>query len=231
MPRDYLSRISDRGKKLDVYQEAAESLTATKVLDLGEGKLEKQLGYLAQDVKGELGRAKKIYDSLKREHGARLGEEILQRYIKSNEQQFKTLKKLSVAVDDFRELGLSEEQIAFVLRKEVGGIQGWQGIMNHVYIPKAPKPEITSELYKAETDKRRNVAPVGQMLDELGRSYKEDQFPLPQPTAQRPPALSDRLPSLIQETVESIPDTASSLYNRARQFLRSEEEKKLMGGS
>tara|TARA_R100000664_G_C2758982_1_gene148301 strand:+ start:2710 stop:6771 length:4062 start_codon:yes stop_codon:yes gene_type:complete len=231
MPRDYLSRISDRGKKLDVYQEAAESLTATKVLDLGEGKLEKQLGYLAQDVKGELGRAKKIYDSLKREHGARLGEEILQRYIKSNEQQFKTLKKLSVAVDDFRELGLSEEQIAFVLRKEVGGIQGWQGIMNHVYIPKAPKPEITTELYKAETDKRRNVAPVGQMLDELGRSYKEDQFPLPKPTAQRPPALSDRLPGLIQETVESIPDTASGLYNRARQFLRSEEEKKLMGGS
>ena len=103
--------------------------------------------------------------------------------------------------------------------------------MNHVYVPKAPKPEITTELYKADTGKRRNVAPVGQMLDELGRSYREDQFPLPQPTAQRPPALSDRLPGLIQETVESIPDTASGLYNRARQFLRSEEEKKLMGGS
>jgi len=227
MPRDYLSRISDRGKKLDVYQEAAESLTATKVLDLGEDKLEKQLGYLAQDVKGELGRAKNIYNSLKREHGARLGEEILQRYIQSNEQQFKVLRRLSVAVDDFRELGLSEEQIAFVLRKEVGGIQGWQGIMNHVYVPKAPKPEITTKLYEAETDKRRNVAPVGQMLDELGRSYKEDQFPLPQPTQERPMPLSEQLPDLIKQA----PQQASGLYNRARQFLRSEEEKKLMGGS
>jgi len=31
--------------------------------------------------------------------------------------------------------------------------------------------------------------------------------------------------------VESLPDTTSNLYNRASQFLRSEEEKKLMGGS
>ena len=134
---------------------------------------------------------------------------------------------MSVAVDDFRELGLSEEQIAFVLRKEVGGIQGWQGIMNHVYVPKAPKPEITTELYEAETDKRRNVVPVGQMLDELGRSYEEDKFPLPQPTQERPVPLSEQLPDLIQQAPQQI----SGLYNRARQFLRSEEEKKLMGGS
>ena len=99
--------------------------------------------------------------------------------------------------------------------------------MNHVYVPKAPKPEITTELYKADTGKRRNVAPVGQMLDELGRSYKEDQFPLPQPTAQRPTPLSERLPGLIEQAPQQI----SGLYNRARQFLRSEEEKKLMGGS
>lgn len=230
MPRDYLSRISDRGKKLDVYQEAAESLTATKVLDLGEGKLQTRLGYLAQDVKDELKRAKKIYDSLKREHGAIRGEEILHRYIESNQQQFKVLKKLSVAIDDARELGLSEQQIAFELRKNVGGIQGWRGIMNHVYVPKAPKPEITTELYRAETDKRRNVAPVGQMLDEVGRSYREDQFPQSQPTAQRPVPLAGRLPGIIQETVEQAPQQISSLYDRARQFLRSEEEKKLMGG-
>ena len=69
------------------------------------------------------------------------------------------------------------------------------------------------------------------MMDDFGDRYGDIQFPAvpQQPPKQQP--MADRLPGLIQETVESIPDTTSNLYNRARQFLRSEEEKKLMGGS
>ena len=103
--------------------------------------------------------------------------------------------------------------------------------MNNIYMPMAAKASITNKLYEADIDKRRNVSPVKGMMDDFGSRYGDVQFP---ETPQQPPTpqpMADRLPGIIQETVESIPDTASSLYKRASQFLRSEEEKKLMGGS
>lgn len=103
--------------------------------------------------------------------------------------------------------------------------------MNNSYMPMAPKASITNKLYEAEIDKRRNVSPVKGLMDDFGNRYGDIQFPEAPQQPPNPQPMSDRLPSFIQETVESIPDTTSNLYNRASQFLRSEEEKKLMGGS
>ena len=78
--------------------------------------------------------------------------------------------------------------------------------------------------------KRRNVAPVDQMIAESDRSRREDVLPA-RPTPQpMQPDLTETVPEAVRQTVEDIPAAASQLYNRASQFLRQQEEEKLMGG-
>jgi len=231
IPRERLSRISRQGKKLDLYREAAESFTAIKVNDMSPKKIVDNLGYRAYQLKDELGSAIKYYESLKNERGGITQEEILYRFKKSNEMQYKLLRDFSIAIEDARTQGATNQEIAFKLRKEIGGVKGWRGLMNNSYMPMAPKASITNKLYEAEIDKRRNVSPVKGLMDDFGNRYGDIQFPEAPQQPPTPQPMSDRLPGLIQETVESLPDTTSNLYDRASQFLRSEEEKKLMGGS
>ena len=137
---------------------------------------------------------------------------------------------MSIAFDDARTLGLSEEKIAKIVR-DVGGLDGWRGILNHVYIPMAPKASVSIELYRAAADKRRNVAPAEVMSEEVARSYREDrlpQRPTPQPMA---PDLTEVIPEAVRGAVEAIPQQLDQLSNRASAFLRQQEEEKLMGGS
>ena len=224
--KDRLSSISERKKKLDLYDEAFQSVTSIKFM---ETDVKKKLGYKLQESKGQMGAVKAIYQSLQKEYGSRLPEEILYRFQKSNAQNFKAVRDLSIAFDDARTLGLTEEQIAEVVR-DVGGVPGWRSVFNHIYIPISPKASVTNELYRAAVDKRRNVSPLAEMEEEVGRSYREDILPA-RPTPQpRPTPLTETLPEQIKEAVESIPDNLSGLYNRASRFLREQEEEKLLGG-
>ena len=221
-----LSRISEKDKKLDVYDEAFQAASGAKFI---ETEIKKRLGYKVQEAKGELGAAKKIYENLKKEHGSRLPEEILYRFKKSNQQRFKRIRDLSVAFDDARTLGLNEEQIANIVRS-AGGLDGWRAILNHVYIPMSPKASVSVDLYRAAVDKRRNVVPIEQMQQEFAKSYEQDALPA-RPTPQpMQPDLTETVPEAIKETVEAIPGAVNQLYNRASQFLREQEEEKLMGG-
>ena len=87
---------------------------------------------------------------------------------------------------------------------------------------------MTVGAYEADKQKVRNVAPVGELLDELGRQYEtRTGLPKPPPREPRLPPLLDRAEQGVREAVQQAP----SVIQRARQFLRSEEEKKLMGGS
>ena len=222
-----LSRISERRKKLDVYDEAFQAASGAKFV---ETEVKKRLGYKVQEAKREFAAARKLYEDLKKESGARIPEEILYRFKKSNQQRFKKVRDLSVAFDDARTLGLNEEEISKVV-KEAGGLDGWRSILNHIYIPMSPKASVTIDMYRAAVDKRRNVAPVDQMIAESDRSRREDVLPA-RPTPQPMQTdLTETVPEAVRQTVEDIPAAASQLYNRASQFLRQQEEEKLMGGS
>ena len=221
-----LSRIGERRKKLDVYDEAFQSASGVKFI---ETDIKKKLGYKVQEAKREFAAARKLYEDLKKEHGARIPEEILYRFQKSNQQRFKRVRDLSVAFDDARTLGLNEEEISKVV-KDAGELDGWRSILNHIYIPMSPKASVTIDMYRAAVDKRRNVAPVDQMIAESDRSRREDVLPA-RPTPQpMQPDLTQTIPQAVKETVEAIPQQASQLYDRASQFLRKQEEDKLMGG-
>ena len=229
IPREKLSRIKGT-KKLDLYKEAAESITAFKVKDLSPKNIANSLRYKAQEVKDELGDAINIYNSMKNQRRGITQDEFIYNFQKSNNQQYKILRDFSIAIQDARELGVSDREIAKVLRLQVGGVRGWRGLMNNTYTPAPPKASVAIEQRKVDKYSRRNIAPVRRLVDEVTERF-DQKFPEVPVTPAPPEPMADRLPGIIQETVESIPDTASSLYKRASQFLRSEEEKKLMGGS
>jgi hypothetical protein len=229
IPTEKLSRIKGT-KKLDLYKEAAESITAFKVKDLSPRNIAISLRYKTQEFKKELGDAINIYNSMKNQQRGITPEEFRYNFQKSNAQQYKILRDFSILIQDARELGVSDKEIAKVLRLEVGGVKGWRGLMQNIYTPTPPKASVAIEQRKVDEYSRRNIVPVREQVEFLRKRF-DQKFPEVPVTPAPPEPMADRLPGLIQETVESIPDTASGLYNRARQFLRSEEEKKLMGGS
>ena len=53
----------------------------------------------------------------------------------------RSFRDLSIAIDDARLLGVTNEKIAKVLSKQVGGIADWRALMNNVFIltPQATK--------------------------------------------------------------------------------------------
>ena len=221
-------RVSERGRQLDFIGEMVEAGTGIKTI---KTDMKRSLGYKAQEAKRELAAATEDYRALKKAYGPRGEEEFLDEFRRANERKYKAVRDLSIVVGDARLLGISDEEIAFILRKEVGGVGDWRALMNNTFIPYKPPVSVTVGAYDADKEKVRNVAPVGELLQELNKIYDRGQDLPPAPPPQpRAAPLTETFPEQIKETIESIPENLSGLYNRASRFLREQEEDKLMGG-
>ena len=210
-------RVSEGGRQLDFIDEMVQAGTGVKTIKLD---MKRSLGYKAQEAKAEFAAATDDYRALKKAYGPRGEEEFLDEFRMANERKYKMARDLSITIDDARLLGVSDEEIANILRKEIGGVADWRAIMNHTFIPYKPPASITIGAYEADKEKVRNVAPVGKLLEELNKVYEtQPKLPLPPTPDTRPTPLPDRLPDIIRGASQ-----------RASQFLRDLEEEKLLGG-
>lgn len=218
-------RVSERREQLDFFNEMFQAGSGVKTIKLN---MKKSLEYKAQEAKRQLAAATDDYRELKKAAGPRGEEEFLDEFRRANDRKYKMVRDLSVAIDDARLLGVTDEEISFILREEVGGVADWRSLMNHKFIPYKPPVSVTVGAYEADKQKVRNVAPVGELLSELNKQYEtRANIPKPPPREPRLPPLLDRAEQGVREAVQQAPN----VIQRARQFLRSEEEKKLMGGS
>ena len=128
-------RVSERREQLDFFNEMFQAGSGVKTIKLN---MKKSLEYKAQEAKRELAAATADYRALKKAAGPRGEEEFLDEFRRANDRKYKMVRDLSIAIDDARLLGLTNEDIAFILRKEVGGVADWQGLMDHIYIPYKP---------------------------------------------------------------------------------------------
>ena len=96
-----------------------------KVKDLSPRNIAINLRYKTQEFKKELGDAINIYNSMKNQQRGITPEEFRYNFEKSNTQQYNLLRDFSILIQDARELGVSDKEIAKVLRLEVGGVRGW----------------------------------------------------------------------------------------------------------
>ena len=222
-------RVSESGKQLDFFDELAQATTGVKTIKVD---MERSLMYKAYEARNELAAATEDFRAIKRAYGPRPPKEILAKFQEANERKYKAMRDLSIAIDDSRLLGVTNEKIAQILSKEVGGVADWRAVMNNIFIPYKPPPSVTSGAYQAGETKIRNIVPLGQISDEIGRSIREtnQKFPEPPPPQPRRTPLLEDVGERVKEAAESIPSLFDQAAQRASQFLREQEEEKLMGG-
>ena len=214
-------RVSERGEQLDFFNELGQAATGVKTLKID---MEKSLYFKAQEAKSEVAAATQDFRRLKRAYGPRIPEEALYKFKEANERKYKALRDLSIAIDDSRLLGVTDNKIAQILGKEVGGVADWRAVMRHVFIPYKPPPSVYAGAYEASKTKVRNILPLKEMTEEIGATAGQ-RFPAPPPPDPRPAPLLDRIGESVRETTQSLP----SLFDRASKVLREEEERKLLG--
>ena len=214
-------RVSERSEQLDFFNEVGQAATGVKTLKID---MEKSLYFKAQEAKSEIGAASQDFRRLRRAYGPRIPEEALYKFKEANERKYKALRDLSIAIDDSRLLGVTDNKIAQILGKEVGGVADWRAVMNHVFIPYKPPPSVYAGAYEASKTKVRNILPLKEMTEEIGATAGQ-RFPAPPPPDPRPAPLLDRIGESVRETTQSLP----SLFDRASKVLREEEERKLLG--
>tara|TARA_R100001129_G_scaffold186585_1_gene179026 strand:- start:9 stop:4139 length:4131 start_codon:yes stop_codon:yes gene_type:complete len=223
-------RVSEGGRQLDFFNELAQATTGVKTIKVD---MERSLMYKAYEARSELASATEEFRAIKRAYGPRPPKEILAKFQQANERKYRAARDLSIAIDDARLLGVTNEKIAKVLSKQVGGIADWRALMNNIFIPYTPPPSVTVGAYEASETKVRNIVPLGQISDEIGRSMRDTKQRFSEPPApqQRPAPLLERAGEAVQEAAESAPSLFNQATQRASQFLRQQEEEKLLGGS
>ena len=105
--------VSRQGYRLDPAQEFTEALTGVKSL---KPRVERVLYYRAQEAGRNVRDAGGIFTSIAKERGNVDAETLTQAFITANEQRFKALRDLNMAVEDAKTLGLSNAEIIKPLR-------------------------------------------------------------------------------------------------------------------
>jgi hypothetical protein len=218
-------RVSEGGKQLDFFNELAQATSGVKTMKID---MKRSLKYKAYEARNEVAAATQDFRAIKNAYGPRPPKEILVKFQEANERKYKALRDLSIAVDDAKLLGVSTEEVGTILSKEVGGVADWRAVMNHVFVPYSPPAGVTAGAYEASETKIRNEVPLQQISDEITKSVTDtrQQFPLPAAPQPRPAPLLER----AGEAVQNAPSLFNKSTQRASQFLRQQEEDKLMGG-
>ena len=151
LPRSTLASLGISEKDLNkknlrpnIYAQLAESFTGLKTIS---PTIERTLGFRANDAKDQMNQAVSYYTAAASNPNILDPEEHVKALMRTNESQFKTIKDLSMAVEDAKALGASENEIYKVLKEKK--ISNPEMIMNRTFIPYYPSAyQIERELQK-----------------------------------------------------------------------------------
>jgi hypothetical protein len=230
--------VKRSGIRIDPAGEFVEALTGLKSIKPRVGTTLMYRGYEAgRQVRDAAG----IFNQIAKTSGKANAEDLTKAYITANEQRFKALRDLNMAIEDAKTLGLSTAEIVRPLKRaKVPQINFLLSGRFNAFFPSA---ETISFAMQSNEDKLSNPFDFGAM-SEVRQSFQGKLFrpearaeaqaaqdaavqpaPSPQPAPQTAPTQPSAAPT--PPVAPQIP----SLFNRASQFLRQQEEEKLMGGS
>jgi len=230
--------VSKQGYRLDPAQEFTEALTGVKSI---KPRMERVLYYRAREAVRNVGDAAGIFNQVARTRGNVNAEEATQAFITANEQRFKALRDLNMAIEDAKTLGLSRSDIIKPLREAKTPYLGM--VMSGRFKAFFPSQETIRIALRGNEDKLSNPLDLRAIRQEF-RQFQGAPFrpqaraeeiaaqeaaaqpaPPPQPAPQTAPAQPSAAPT------PPVAPQLPSLFNRAAQFLRQQEEEKLLGGS
>ncbi len=227
--------VSKQGYRLDPAQEFAEALTGVKSI---KPRTERVLYYRALEAARNVRDAAGIFNQVAKTRGNVDAETTTQAFITANEQRFKALRDLNMAIEDAKTLGLTNSEIIKPLKEAKTPNLGM--VMSGRFKAFFPSSETIKIALRGNENKLSNPLDMGAIGEQLAQFQGAPFRPQAQAEEQAARAKALQQASAPQGAPQSDPaqpNTAPvapqmpSLFNRASQFLRQQEEEKLMGGS
>jgi len=230
--------VSKQGYRLDSAQEFTEALTGVKSI---KPRVERVLYYRALEAARNVRDAAGIFNQVAKTRGNVDAESTTQAFITANEQRFKALRDLNMAIEDAKTLGLSTSEIVKPLKEAKTPNLGM--VMSGRFNAFFPSSETIKIAMQGNEDKLSNpldISAIGEQFTQFQGAPFRPQARAEEIAAQEAAAQPAPPPQPAPQTAPAQPSAAPtppvapqlpSLFNRAAQFLRQQEEEKLLGGS
>jgi len=214
--------VNRQGARIDAAGEFAEALTGLKSI---KPQVEQSLMYSGYAAGNLVREASSIFNRPAKSRGGVSSEDLTRAYIISNEQRFKGLKELYVAIDDARTLGLSDREIIKALKK--AKTSNISMLMSGRFKPFFPSSETRSISRREEKNKMSNPFNFSDLRPLYRESrgkrflpgkYDEEMNRTQQAQRPEPPQLE------IPEAAEPVTNTSAGVS-----ALRQAELNKLLG--
>ena len=222
--------VNRQGTRIDAAGEFAEALTGLKSI---KPQVEQSLMYNGYAAGKLVREASSIFNRPAKSRGGVSSEDLTRAYIISNEQRFKGLRELYVAIDDARTLGLSEREIIKALKK--AKTSNISMLMSGKFKPFFPSSETISISRREERNKMSNPF----SFSDLRPSYRESRGKrfLPGEYDERMDRMKKEIAAQSQQAQQpeppqlEIPEAAEPITNTSAgvSALRQAELNKLLG--
>jgi hypothetical protein len=212
-----------RGERLNTAGTFAESLSGLKVL---KPQIENTLYYRGVEASDNVRQAARIFNTVARSRSPKSAEDMTKAYVLSNEQRFKALRDLSMAIEDARALGLSDSEIAKPLKR--AKTPKYEKVMRGQFVPFFPSKETILQAQQETAMKAANPIDMSMITSEASQMYGQ-KFPDTAPN--QIPRITTSTDSSLFEAPEPIKlPSRKSMFNRqSDDALRQIEINKLMG--
>ena len=169
---DPVTGVNRKGERIDAAGEFAEALTGLKFI---KPKVDLTLMYRGYEASSLVREASGIFNRVAKSKTGMSPEDITQAYIVSNEQRFKALRDLNMAIEDARTLGLSDSEIAISLKK--AKTPNLNEVMAGKFKPFFPSEETIGLAMQAQDNKMSNPFDFGEMSKIYGEQYGKNLLP------------------------------------------------------
>ena len=228
LPTDARLGVTKQGFAVDPAQEFTEALTGVKSL---KPRVNRVLYYRALEAARNVRDSAAIFNQVAKQRGAVDAEKITQAYITANEQRFKALRDLNMAIEDAKTLGLSTAEIVKPLRD--AKTPNLNFLMAGRFKAFFPSAETISIAMQGNEDKLANpidFGALGQAFGEFQGSRFRPQAAAEAQAAQAPAAPPPTQPQPTPQIAPTQPSTPPmSLFDRGVDALRQIELNKLLG--
>ena len=228
LPTDARLGVTKQGFAIDPAQEFTEALTGVKSL---KPRIDRVLYYRALEAGRGVRDAGGIFTSLAKQRGSVDAEKLTKAFITANEQRFKALRDLNMAIEDARTLGLSTAEIVKPLRD--AKTPNLNFLMAGRFNAFFPSAETISIALQGNEDKLANPIDFGALGEAFGQfqgSRFRPQAAAEAQAAQAPVAPPPTQPQPAPSIAPTQPSTAPmSLFDRGVDALRQIELNKLLG--
>ena len=224
---DPVTGVNRKGVRLDAAGKFVEALSGVKTI---KPDMEKMLEYRGYEAAQQVREASRIFNQVAKSRGDVEAADVTKAFISSNEQRFKSLRDLSMAIKDAEKLGLSRRQIVSSLKKAKTPHIGM--LLSERFVPFFPSSQTISEAMRSGRNKMSNPFDMTSIRESYkdfkGKPLRPEAFEERQQQMAQPPG-SIMPPPMPGAVPPPSPPPPQSLFNRGIEALRDIELDKLMG--